>query len=204
MRYPEQTFVILPLKEEKMRKTILYLSFFMLIIFGAKATTGDKISLLITKAKEFYEKGDKDAALNALENAIVEIKNTRKLTIKNLHLCKKIMGYQLIEKRDGNMLNSGDPLLVYFEPENFMVKSKNGKYEVWLSEDARLLDEKGKVLFEKKDWVSIHQEFDTPIFPLFFQDRITGIPPGKYRLEITLNDKLKGSFVTRVVEFSVK
>jgi len=36
-----------------MRKTILYLSFFIVIIFGAKATTGDKISLLITKAKEF-------------------------------------------------------------------------------------------------------------------------------------------------------
>lgn len=182
---------------------ILSLIFFM----GTWSVVGggrDRVIELIVKAKTFYEKGNSSSALAALEEAVRELKNQGKLTIKNVFLCSEIYGYQMIKKRNSNILKAGEPFLLYLEPEFFKTEKRNGKYLVWLSEDARLINEKGKVLLEKKDWINLKQEFLSPIIPIFIQNRITGIPRGSYRLEITLNDKLKGSFVSKTVEFSVE
>ncbi len=187
-----------------MRKAIFYVvltAFFLGIVLAGK---GPGVKELILSAKARYEKGDTEEAVKLLEKAIMEIKNHERLTIRNLFICDKISGYQIMKKKPSNTLKHGETLLVYFEPDNFMAKESNGKYLVWLSEDARLLDEKNKVLLEKKDWISFKHEFFSPLAPIFFQNRITGIPKGKYKLEITLNDKLKGSFVTKVLEFTVE
>lgn len=182
---------------------ILFLLFFM-GSWSVAAGDRSRVIDLIVKAKKFYEKGNSFSALATLEEAIRELKNQGKLTIKNVFLCREIYGYQMIKKRDSKVLRAGEPLLVYLEPDYFMVEKRNGKYLVWLSEDARLINEKDKVLLEKKDWINLKQEFLSPIVPIFIQNRITGIPKGKYKLEITLNDKLKGAFASRVIEFSVE
>jgi len=185
------------------RKVLVVLA--LLIGFGMLFPSGGgKVTSLILQGKKAFDNGRPEAAVKALEEAIMEIRNSGKLGVKNIFLCKNIHGFQMLEAKAEDVLRGGEPLLLYFEPANYMVKKEKGRYFVWLTEDARLMNEKGKVLLERKDWTSLHNGFLSPVIPVYFTNRITNIPKGEYTFEITINDRLKSTFFTKVFKFSVE
>ncbi len=185
------------------RKVLVVLA--LLIGFGMLFPSGgNNVTDLILQGKRAFENGRPEEAVKALEEAIMEIRNSGRLGVKNLSLCKSIHGFQMFEAKTENVLRGGEPLLLYFEPVNYMVKKEKGRYFVWLTEDARLLNEKGKVLIGRKDWINFHNGFFSPVIPVYFTNSITHIPKGKYTFEITINDRLRSTFFTKVFKFSVE
>ncbi len=174
-------------------------------VFAFMVFSGNQRALrLISMAKSSLVKGDSAAAVRYMEEAIMVLKNGMPLRITNLHLCDRIRGFGDFVPKPSNSLNRGEALLIYFEVENPGVKKVGNKYAISLTEDARILTPKGKVLFERKNWTNLKGLFATPSIPVYFQNRITGIPKGKYIFEITINDLVKKTFTTKTYEFTVK
>ena len=163
-----------------------------------------KVLNLLSRAKNQILKGETAKAVRSLELAVMELRQQLPLKITNVHLCDSIRGYGDFSPKPTNSFKQGEPLLLYFEVENPGVRKVGNKYGISLSEDARLLNEKGKVLFERKNWTTLRGLFPTPSIPVYFQNRITGIPRGRYVFEITINDMVKRTFVVKKYEFTVE
>ncbi len=163
-----------------------------------------KVLNLISRAKNQILKGETSKAVKSLELAVMQLKQQLPLKITNVHLCDSIRGYGDFSPKPSNSFKQGEPLLLYFEVENPGVRKVGNKYGISLSEDARLLNEKGKVLFERKNWTTLRGLFPTPSIPVYFQNQITGIPKGKYVFEITINDMVKKTFAVKKYEFIVE
>jgi len=84
------------------------------------------------------------------------------------------------------------------------VKRENDRYWFWLSEDAKLVNEKGEVMFQRDDFLSYNKYFNIPIFPFFMQNKIANLKPGKYKYDFTLKDHIKKAFVSSSIELDVE
>ncbi len=177
---------------------------FSALVFSAFSGSFPKALNYINRAKASLQKGNSQKAVEYLNLAIMAIKNKAPLVIKNIHLCDRIGGFGNFVPKPENAISKGEPFLLYFEVDNFGVKERNGLYYIDMSEDARLMNEKGKVIFQRKDWTNLRGRFPSPSIPVYFQNRITGIPPGKYRFEITVNDRIKRTFVVKTYDFEVR
>ncbi len=182
------------------KKSILFLLILVMSLF----LFADKIADKIKNADNQYKKGYYEKAVNSLSEAIMMIKNKGSLKITKTILCTSIKGYGDYTKIDGYSLKIKQPLLLYIEVEGFKVLKENEKYLFSLSQDVKITDESGKILFQKKDWVTYKKSFPVPLFPFHITNRITDIPQGKYKYEITINDHYRKTFTTKSFNFEVK
>ncbi len=185
-------------------KGLLSLSLFWALVFSAFSGSYPRALNYINRARTSLQRGNPQKAVEYLNRAIMTIKNRSPLVIKNIHLCEKIVGFGNFVPKPENIIKRGEVFLLYFEVDNFGVREKDGLFYIDLSEDARLMDQEGKVIFQRKNWANLRGKFPSPSVPVYFNNRITGIPPGKYRFEITVNDGIKRTFVVRTYDFEVK
>lgn len=186
----------------KNKWVVFSLGFFILssLIFSQ----GKEIENNISAALEELKKGNRDAVIELLSNAIMLIQNEKEFRIKEIVLCSDVQDFQSYTKKDGNTIQSNEPLLLYIEPEGFLVRKEDKKYNIWVSEDVSVVNEDGEEVFEKKDWVVYKKGFDRPMIPFYITNRITDIPPGKYVYTFTLKDHYKKTFITEDFEFHVQ
>ena len=164
----------------------------------------EEIENSLLKALELLKKGDKENALTLLAEAMMMIKSGEELSIQKLVLCSEIGGYRDYAKREANTIKSSEPLLLYIEPAGYQIKKEGDEYNIWVSEDASIMNEKGEVIFQKNDWVEYKRGFMSPVIPFFLTNRVTDIPPGKYTFKFTLKDHYKNSFLSDSFVFIVE
>lgn len=164
----------------------------------------DEVENQVSAALAYHKQGKNEEAIKALSNALMVLHNKRELVIKNIHLCEAIVGYGDYKKIASNKLKAGEPFILYFEVEGYGVKKEKDKYWFWLSEDAKLTNEKGEVMFQRDDFLNYNKSFNIPIFPFFMQNRIANLKPGKYKYDFTVKDHIKKAFVSGSIELEVE
>ena len=158
----------------------------------------------IQSALDLYKKGNIKGTMDTLTVILMNLQNQLKLSIKNLNLCFSIDGFGVYNSVGSFTLKNGQPLLLYLELEGFSVKKDGNKYWINISEDIKIEDSNGKILFQKDNFITYNKYFMIPVIPFNLQNRVTSIPPGKYKYSLTIKDHNKNTSIFRDFEFEVK
>jgi hypothetical protein len=164
----------------------------------------EEVEEMLKAALEQLREGDAAGATDRLAEAIMFIRNNAPLKIAKLFLCSEVRDYDDYDAKQGFVLKSGEPLLLYIEPEGYGVRKEGGEYLIWISQDVEIKDGKGDVIFQRNNWVEYKKAFPTPVFPFYMTNRVRDIPAGLYTYTYTLKDHLKNTFLTESFEFTVR
>jgi len=164
----------------------------------------EEIEKTVLSAVDQLKKGNLEQAITLLSEAIMMIQNSQELHIRKVLLCTSIQGFRDYKNKNSNVLQAGEPFLLYIEPAGYQIAKEDNEYKIWIIEDAKIVNEKGKTVFEKTDWVSYNKGFPNPNIPFYITNRVADIPVGKYKFIFTLKDKYKKTFLTESFEFRVE
>ena len=141
-----------------------------------------------------------------LKNQIIDIQNKGEFGLQNFALCSEITGYGIYVPLKESVMPKTGQLLIYIEPRNTFIARKAGQYEFWFSLDMAVLSETGEVLQEMKDVQPMHYTTKVPVLDIDVQPTLSleGAPPGKYKVRVTLHDKLRTASVTHEADIRVK
>ncbi len=163
-----------------------------------------EIDDVMDRAWKAIKEGNNEKAIELLSEAILLLKSESEFKITKLILCSEISDYRDFTPKDSNVLEAGEPLLLYIEPDGYRLLKKENEYEIWVSLDASITDSKGEVIFERNNWVDYKKLFPTPIIPFYLTNRVSDIPPGQYTYTVTLKDHHKNAFLSKSFEFKVE
>ncbi len=186
-----------------------FFSVFLLILFISTFLISDNIYSIkkhLKNAEYYLSNGQKDKALSEIYDSIMLINNLKEFKLADFSLIDKVNGYKMYDKKaTENTLFFGEPFYIYMEPVGFkIVKTKSGYY-MWVSEDAKIIDNKtGKTLFERKNWVTMKRAYPFPTIPFYITNRITDFPRGSYTFIGLIKDHLKNKVIKKVFKFEVK
>ena len=140
-----------------------------------------------------------------LKEQIIELQNKGTLGIKNFLPCSQISTLGSYTPLSEAKFKQNETLYVYFEPVNFFTSEKNGIYEIWLTEDILILNDKGETLMEKPGIMENHYTSASPILDIYFNNHVEfdNVPVGKYIFKVILYDKLKNASVSESLPFEV-
>ena len=129
-----------------------------------------------------------------LKNQIIELQNKGPLTINDFQFCRNIMNYGTYIPYQAAEFPVGSTIKVYYEPALWFTNVANGNYEFWLTQDLRLEDASGQVLFEKQKLVDLHFNTVKPVLDVYMTNEfgLGKLPPGEYVYTITLHDEITG------------
>jgi hypothetical protein len=140
-----------------------------------------------------------------LKEQIIELQNKGELGIKNFLPCSQITTLGSYTKLSETKFKQNETLFVYFEPVNFTTSRAYGKYEIWLSEDILILNDRGETLMEKPGIMENHYTSASPILDIYFNNHVEfdNVPAGKYVFKVILYDKLKNTSASESLPFEV-
>jgi hypothetical protein len=164
----------------------------------------EEIEKTIQAALDHLKQGDWNKTVDLLSEAIMLIKSNQDFHVREITLCSRVEGFRDYTSIGENTLKKGTPLLLYIEPGGYRVLKESGEYKIWLSEDAKITNEKGEVVFERNDWVNYKKGFPSPDIPFYITNRVTDIPAGTYTFTFTIKDHYKKTFLTETFEFVVQ
>lgn len=155
---------------------------------------GQSIKENFNRAVALAEQGEAEASLKAMRQAASELWLTLPLTIANgTFVNAKASGYGAFSKRDSSTFKAGDTLLVYAEPIGYGWDRVNNTEVIKISVDAVLLNDQGTVIWDREEFgdfnfATVHRNM---AFFLNLSLDVTGLGPGNYALEYTVNDKVR-------------
>lgn len=164
----------------------------------------EEIENAIRMALDRFKQGDWDKTVDLLSEAIVLIRSNADFHVREITLCSSIDGFRDYTRINGNTLKKGTPLLLYIEPAGYRILKENREFKIWISEDAKITDQKGDIVFERNDWVNYKKSFPNPDVPFYITNRVTDIPAGIYTFTFTIKDHYKKVFLTETFEFVVE
>lgn len=140
-----------------------------------------------------------------LKEQIIDLQNKGKFGIKNFLPCSQISTLGSYTKLSETRFKQNETLYVYFEPVNFFTSRTEGKYEIWLTEDIMILNEKGETLTEKPGIMENHYTSDSPILDIYFNNHVEfdSVPAGRYIFKVILYDKLNNTSTSESLPFEV-
>jgi hypothetical protein len=175
-----------------------------LLLVSAVLASGQTVESMLDQAKKQYQAGDYRKTIGLLYEALSLISKQMPLRISHLSLCDRVDGHRNFQAKPGFALAQGEPLLLYFEVEGFNTLKDGDKYWISLSQDALVVDQQGQPLFDKKDWVVLKTDYDSPVVPVYFTNRLTGIEKGKFTFTVTVRDEYKKQTVQKAFDFIVQ
>lgn len=149
----------------------------------------------MNQAKKAIAAKDAAAAMRALGKASQAAFDALPFTAINASLVAAPPdGYGRYIPRVDNVYRPGEPLVIYMEPVGYKVvrKSGDGAYEYNIVADFNLVDAWGTVVGGRRGFGRFKGESHRfpDRLPLTFTYSLAGLPPGRYRVETILHDKL--------------
>ena len=184
-------------------KRILILTALVLTVWAA-AAEADDVEEGLASALAAYKQGDLPRTGALLNDVAMMLNNNREFKIREMRLCSAVNDFRDYTPLAAPLIKATEPLLAYIEPEGYRIIKQNDGYAIHLSEDIRIIDEKGGVVFEKNDWLTYQKSFPQAMIPFFITNRLTDIPAGKYKLEVTIKDHQRQAFIRAGLDFSVE
>jgi len=170
------------------RMVWLGLAAFLLLTGPAGAA---ELKDLLAAAGSQAQEGRSLEALATLRQALAQIWREMPLTVKKAVLVsEKAPSFGSYRPREGNSFKAGEPILLYLEPVGYRFKPLDGGHQFGLACDLTVLSEEGKILGGQRDFGQWSFDSRELIFDFFMNLTInlTGLPAGRYLIEITLRD----------------
>jgi hypothetical protein len=184
------------------KKTCL-LALVVALAFTALAP-GQSVESMLDQAMRQYKAGAYQKTIDLLFETLSLINKEMPLQISHLCLCDRVDGHRNYKAKPGFTLAHGEPFLLYFEVEGFNTLKDGNKYWVSLAQDVQVVDNQGKQVFGKKNWVVLKNDYDLPVVPVYFTNRLTGMDSGTFTVTITLKDEYKKQTIQKVFDFTVQ
>jgi hypothetical protein len=146
--------------------------------------------------------------VSQLRAALQRLQETAKLQLRNVSFCRRINGYGNYERFENDVFKPGDPVLVYAEIENFRSEpTTSGQYRTILRSVLQIVPEAGGESVDKVTLRPVEDVCRSPRRDYFNSYEFTipnNISPGRYVLDISVEDRLSGKSTTQSVAFVVK
>jgi len=142
--------------------------------------------------------------INKLKKQIIKIQNAGKLGVRDLILCRKILGYGSYIPYRSNVIQRGKKAFLYFEPGNIFTSVSKDIYSLSFSEGVVITDSKGKVVFKNPKMVEFSYTSTKPLFDLFIRNHFSLNAPGEYIFKIVLYDELRREKAKAEYAFTIK
>jgi hypothetical protein len=151
--------------------------------------------------------------MRSLREAASELAAASKLDLRNLAFCERVQSYGWITEFVRNEFQPKQQVILYVEVDNFAAVEKSPtSFETELAGHYQIFDERGNIVAERKLPLDreVCRNFRRDYFlayPIYMPD---AIPPGRYRLELTVEDlKASGEYQGRkfgegMIEFAIR
>jgi len=181
------------------RSAMLLLMACLLVSPALVFAAGNPAAEACRKAAASLEKGKAAEAIDLIRAALQQAWQQSPLLLRNATLTTEPPGgYGLFTARPSNRYQSGERIHLYLEPIGYTVKVEKGLYALNMTADFNLLDDKGIVLGGQREfgrWMTTSNRFNTE-FMMHFHFDFSGLGPGNYTIEVTVNDKFGNKSAT--------
>ena len=118
---------------------------------------------------------------------------------------KEVKGYGIYTEESESRFEKGSKITVYLEADGFYNKKNGNEYEINLSLDLLLKDDKGNVGIEQKNVVISSLTVKSPWRDFYFTVNIdlAELPPGKYTLGFVATDHGTGKKASRDMDIEI-
>lgn len=157
----------------------------------------------VAQARQGMAAGEAAKTLGGLREALAAAWRAIPFSVLDARLIvAQPQGYAQPVAREGNVFAPGDPMIVYLEPVGFSVRRdpETGAYLYDLAADFNLVGPAGKVVGGRRDFARFQgdgRHFPDHL-PITITYSLAGLPPGEYKVETVLKDRLGGGSATVV------
>jgi hypothetical protein len=118
---------------------------------------------------------------------------------------QEVKGYGMYTEEPSSRFEKGSRISVYLEIDGFQNQKKENGYEIHLSLDLLVKDDKGNVGIEQKDVVTSDLMVKSPWRDFFFTVNIdlAELPPGKYTLGFVATDRTNGGRTSHDMDIEI-
>lgn len=163
----------------------------VLLFIGTPSLDAADIKALLGQADSSHAKGQYVDTVLLLREALVQVWNQAPLTVRNInYVADQPSAYGIYQPYDGDEFDPVNPIMLYCEPIGYTVKKQGEIYTFALSADFSVADEQGDILGGQQNfgrWSMRSRAFNTE-FMMYFTFNLKGLPPGRYKLMVTLHD----------------
>lgn len=188
-----------------MLRTFIY-SLLAIVAF-AQAALADDFKAQIKQAEELSKAGQHEAALAAMDSATTAIWLRSPLTISKAFLVtKQATRFGVYEKRPDNIYAKDKNLRVYLELIGYDWQKLDGQFKINLSVDVILKNAKGSSIWSKKEFAVFNHARQNQFKKLYVNLRLgmKTVPPSKYEVEYTMNDKVRKQIAVISLPFEIQ
>ncbi len=151
--------------------------------------------------------------LRSLREASTELSAASKLDLRNLAFCEEVQSFGWVKEFVRNEFQPKQQVILYVEVDNFAAVEKSPQsFETELQGHYSIFDGRGNIVAERKlpldrEVCRNYRRDYFLAYPIYMPD---GIGPGRYRLELTIEDlKATGEYQGRkfgegMIEFSIR
>ena len=164
-----------------------------------------KLDVVLDKVKSLAADGKAREALNTLYPVLFELWGRTPLFVKRGVLVQeKAQGYGLYTPRGDAVYRTGQPILIYLEPAGYGFRQKNNAFQFGFAVDFAIRGVGGSILAAKKEFMNYGFTSRVPNMETFLglSLELTGLPAGKYAVELTVHDRVSGEGA--VVTFNIE
>lgn len=177
------------------------------LVLSPPAQAAD-IGSLLSRAGAAEKSGNHAAAIEALEQALEQVRLDAPLTIKPfLLVMQPAKFYGDYTPRGNAVFRGGEAQQFYMEPKNLVYpRTAAGMYEPTFEVDLQILMADGKVIVDKEKFGSFRLPAKSPVQDIFLNLKVTlsGAPPGEYRARFVVRDKNSKKTATITQPFTLK
>lgn len=187
-------------------RTLLLLAALLAPLAAPPVCAGDLVAEA-EKAEKALAAGQVQAAVDALETALDAVWKASPLTFrKAVFVTATPTGFGAYLPRKDAVFTPGEPLLVYAEPIGFAWKADGDGYACDLVMDVALRDDKGAVIFEKREMgrMALKSRARNHEFMMKLDLAIRGLPAGSYGLDGIVRDEVSQKWGKFSLAFEVK
>jgi hypothetical protein len=150
--------------------------------------------------------------LRSLRDATTELAAASKLELRTLAFCERVEQFGWFTEFTRNEFRPKQQVILYVEIENFAAEKKGATYETELQGSYQIFDEGGRIVAERqlpldRETCRNYRRDYFLAYPMYLPDTIE---PGRYRLELTVEDlKASGEYQGRkfgegMIEFAIR
>jgi hypothetical protein len=141
-----------------------------------------------------------------LANALTRLSETAPLVIRNASFCTAIQSYGCVKRFEKNEFTANQDVLIYAEVENFITEPGLNGFRSSLKSSYRIFDAAGQCAAEQEFAPS--EEYCQNArrdFFLGYRTRLSkDIKPGRYQLQLTIEDLIAHKIGQTSIEFAIK
>ncbi len=140
-----------------------------------------------------------------LGEALAQLGETAPLTVRNLTFCTEVLRFGSFESMKSTEFSPGQKVLIYAEVDNLHIESSTKGYHWAVKVNGQIFDNRGNRMADYGS-TSAEETYQTPRHD-FFVSKLYYLPrlvPGRYTLQLTIEDTLGHKVGQSSIDFSVK